>query len=57
MASAKKHSKPFDLEKKRDVRTWNAWELADAHGTVGKSSASSLEVSGSRPKSQGFRSR
>ena len=36
----------------RNVYTANAWELADAQGTVGKLSASSLEVPGSRSKFQ-----
>ena len=38
-----------------NVSTWNAWELEDAQGTVGKLSASSFEVSGSLSKYQGFR--
>ena len=32
------------------VTTWNAWELADAQGTVGKRAASCLEVTGSAAK-------
>jgi hypothetical protein len=36
-----------------NVATWNAWELADDQGTVGKLSASSLEVPGSRSKFHG----
>ena len=33
-----------------NVATWNAWELADAQGTVEKISASASEVAGSRTK-------
>ena len=37
-----------------NVSTANAWELADAQGTVGKRATSSLEVSASDAKSLGF---